>query len=158
THEPVHRKFHHNQLTFRGLYMWSENFVLPLSHDEVVYGKRSLLNKMPGDWWQKVANLRLPLGYMWTLPRKKLLFMGGEFGQWNEWQHDQSLDWHLLDYSTHQGVQTWVRDLNAAYRNEPALHELDGASGGFEWIDCQDVEQSVLSYMRRDKQGKPLVV
>jgi 1,4-alpha-glucan branching enzyme len=157
-HEPVHRKFHHNQLTFRGLYMWSENFVLPLSHDEVVYGKRSLLNKMPGDWWQKFANLRLLLGYMWTQPGKKLLFMGGEIGQWYEWQCDTSLDWHLLELPTHRGVKDWVRDLNNCYKNEKAMSELDAHAGGFEWIDCQDVEQSVLTYMRKDKHGNPIVV
>lgn len=156
--EPIHRKYHHNQLTFRGLYMWSENFVLPLSHDEVVYGKKSLLNKMPGDWWQKFANLRLLLGYMWTLPGKKLLFMGGEFGQWNEWQHDYSLDWNLLDHQTHNGLKDWVRDINNAYKHEPALHELDAAQGGFDWVDCNDLEQSVLSFMRRDKKGKPMLI
>lgn len=149
--EPIHRKYHHNQLTFRGLYAFSENFVLPLSHDEVVYGKGSLLNKMPGDIWQKFANLRLLLGHMYTTPAKKLLFMGGDFGQWNEWNHDQSLDWHLLEWGTHQGIQKLVRDLNHLYRNEPALHELDCNPAGFEWIDCQDIEQSVLSFLRVDK-------
>ncbi|HEY9754542.1 MAG TPA: 1,4-alpha-glucan branching protein GlgB [Oculatellaceae cyanobacterium] len=149
--EPIHRKYHHNQLTFRGLYAFSENFVLPLSHDEVVYGKGSLLNKMPGDVWQKFANLRVLLGHMYTTPAKKLLFMGGDFGQWNEWNHDQSLDWHLLEWSTHQGIQKLVRDLNHLYRNEPALHELDCNPAGFEWIDCQDIEQSVLSFLRVDK-------
>ena len=149
--EPIHRKYHHNQLTFRGLYAFSENFVLPLSHDEVVYGKRSLLGKMPGDDWQKFANLRLLLGHMFTTPAKKLLFMGGDFGQWNEWNHDQSLDWHLLDWAPHKGIQTFVKDLNHLYQNEPALYELDCNPAGFEWVDCQDVEQSVLSFLRVDK-------
>src|SRR5437868_819832 len=112
THDSVYRKYHHNKLTFRGIYQYSENFVLPLSHDEVVYGKRSLLNKMPGDDWQKFANLRLLYGYMYTMPGKKLLFMGGEFGQWNEWYFEQSLDWHLLDHHMHRGVLSWCRDLN----------------------------------------------
>jgi 1,4-alpha-glucan branching enzyme len=149
--EPIHRKFHHNQLTFRGLYAFSENFVLPLSHDEVVYGKRSLLNKMPGDVWQKFANLRLLLGHMFTTPAKKLLFMGGDFGQWNEWNHDKSLDWHLLDWPLHRGIQKLVSDLNHLYQKEPALHELDCSPAGFEWVDCQDIEQTVLSFLRVDK-------
>jgi 1,4-alpha-glucan branching enzyme len=149
--EPVHRKYHHNQLTFRGLYAFSENFVLPLSHDEVVYGKRSLLDKMPGDVWQKFANLRLLLGHMFTTPAKKLLFMGGDFGQWNEWNHDQSLDWHLLDWPLHRGVQKLVSDLNHLYQKEPALHELDCSPAGFEWVDCQDIEQTVLTFLRVDK-------
>jgi 1,4-alpha-glucan branching enzyme len=157
-HESVHRKYHHNSLTFRGLYQYSENFVLPLSHDEVVYGKRSLLNKMPGDDWQKFANLRLLYGYMYTMPAKKLLFMGGEIGQWNEWYFEQSLDWHLLSSPLHKGVQSWCRDLNMAYKDIPAMHAGDCHSWGFEWIDCQDVEQSVLSYMRKTRDGAPVVV
>ena len=157
--DPVHRMYHHNKLTFRSLYAYSENFVLPLSHDEVVYGKRSLLNKMPGDDWQKFANLRLLLGYMWTLPAKKLLFMGAEFGQWNEWQFDQSLDWHLLDYPLHKGIKSWMSDLNASYKSVPALHELDcGGGSGFEWIDCGDVHQSILTYLRKDKHGGPVLI
>jgi 1,4-alpha-glucan branching enzyme len=155
---PIHRKYHHNKLTFRGLYQYSENFVLPLSHDEVVYGKRSLLSKMPGDDWQKFANLRLLYGYMYTLPGKKLLFMGGEFGQWNEWYFEQSLDWHLLDYPLHKGLQDWCRDLNHAYKDLPALHAGDCHAWGFEWVDCQDVEQSVLTYMRKTKAGGPPVL
>ncbi len=123
--DPLYRKHHHNRLTFRGLYAFSENFVLPLSHDEVVYGKGSLLGKMPGDHWQKFANLRLLLGWMHAQPGKKLLFMGDEFGQWREWNHDTSLDWHLLHDPMHQGLHRWVRDLNTLYRGEPALHELD---------------------------------
>jgi 1,4-alpha-glucan branching enzyme len=148
SHDPVHRKYHHNNLTFRGLYSYAENFVLPLSHDEVVHGKCSLLNKMPGDHWQKFANLRLLLGNQWTQPAKKLLFMGGEFGQWIEWNFDESLDWHLLQYPLHQGISRWVSDLNKLMRAEPSLHEYD-CKGGFEWIDCQDHDQSVLAYLRK---------
>ncbi|MBV9124256.1 MAG: 1,4-alpha-glucan branching enzyme, partial [Planctomycetes bacterium] len=149
--DPIHRKYHHPKLTFRMLYAFTENFVLPLSHDEVVYGKRSLLAKMPGDDWQKFANLRLLLGYMFAQPGKKMLFMGGEFGQWNEWNHDTSLDWHLLGDARHQGLQRWVRDLNTLYRGEPAFHQLDCDAAGFEWIDCNDSEQSVLSLLRKGK-------
>jgi len=148
-HEPVHRSYHHNQITFSIWYAFSENFVLPLSHDEVVYGKRSLVSKMPGDDWQRFANLRLLLGYMWTHPGKKLLFMGGEFAQWNEWNHDQSLDWHLAQYAPHAQMQQWVRDLNKLYREEPAFHATDFASEGFEWIDTGDAANSVVSYLRR---------
>jgi 1,4-alpha-glucan branching enzyme len=146
--EPVHRKFHHNQMTFSIWYAFFENFVLPLSHDEVVHGKRSLLSKMPGDDWQKRANLRLLLGYMFTHPGKKLLFMGGEFGQQDEWDHEKSLDWHLLQNAGFQGLQDWVRDLNALYKAEPALHELDFEERGFRWVDCGDYEQSVISFLR----------
>jgi 1,4-alpha-glucan branching enzyme len=149
--DPVHRKYHHNRLTFRMLYAFTENYLLPLSHDEVVHGKGALLAKMPGDVWQKFANLRLLYGYMYTQPGKKLLFMGGEFGQWNEWAHDRSLDWNLLEYPTHAGLQRWVRDLNTAYRGERALHELDCDPAGFEWVDANDSEQSVLSFMRKGK-------
>ncbi len=148
--DPAHRKYHHNELTFRGLYMFSENFVLPLSHDEVVHGKGALLNRMPGDFWQKFANLRLLLGLQYTQPGKKLLFMGGDFGQWDEWQHDRSLDWHLLQWPSHQGIQNWVRDLNRIYRQEAALHALDCQPWGIEWVDCNDSEQSVLSYLRKN--------
>jgi len=157
-HEPVHRKYHHGQLTFRMIYAFTENFVLPLSHDEVVYGKGSLLARMPGDEWQKRANLRLLLGYMYTQPGKKLLFMGGEFGQWREWNHDESLDWHLLEVPGHRMLLRWVRDLNTAYRGEPALHELDTSAAGFEWIDCNDAEQSVLVYLRRARTGSQVVI
>jgi 1,4-alpha-glucan branching enzyme len=149
--DPVHRKFHHNRLTFRMLYAFTENYLLPLSHDEVVHGKQSLLSKMPGDVWQKCANLRLLYGYMYAQPGKKLLFMGGEFGQWDEWNHDASLDWHLTEQPLHRGLQRWVRDLNTFYRGEPAFHELDCEPGGFEWIDCNDSEQSVISLMRKGK-------
>jgi 1,4-alpha-glucan branching enzyme len=151
THDPVHRKYHHNQLTFRSLYAFTENFVLPLSHDEVVHGKRSLLDKMPGDLWQKFANLRLLYGLMYAQPGKKLLFMGGEFGQWHEWNHDESLQWHLLEYPLHSGLQRWVRDLNTAYRGEPAFHERDCDPSGFEWIDCYDSDQGVISFLREGK-------
>ncbi|MCS7137723.1 MAG: 1,4-alpha-glucan branching protein GlgB [Candidatus Caldarchaeum sp.] len=147
--DPVYRKYHHNLITFSFWYAFSENYVLPLSHDEVVYGKRSLLSKMPGDWWQKFANLRLLYGYMYSFPGKKLLFMGGEFGMWNEWNHDRALDWELLGYETHRGVQRLVKDLNMVYRNEPALHQLDFDRSGLEVVDFNDIEQSVISYLRR---------
>ena len=156
---PVYRKFHYDALTFRGLYAFTENFVLPLSHDEVVHGKGSLLGKMPGDDWQRRANLRLLLGYQWLLAGKKLLFMGGEIGQWREWNHETSLDWHLLADPAHAGLQRWVRDLNTAYRAEPALHELDCDAGGFEWIDCHDADQSTLAFLRRgSRAGEACVV
>ena len=151
--DPVHRKYHHNRLTFRLLYAYHENFVLPLSHDEVVHGKGSLLRKMPGDDWQKFANLRLLLGYMYAQPGKKLLFMGGEFGQWNEWYHDVSLDWGLLDYPLHKSLQHWVADLNGLYRKEEALHVLDFDPSGFEWIDCNDSQHSVVSLLRKAPSG-----
>jgi len=147
--DPVHRKYRHDQLTFNLWYAFFENFILPLSHDEVVHMKGSLLGKMPGDDWQKFANLRLLLGYQYTHPGKKLLFMGGEFGQWAEWDHDQSLEWHLLQYLPHQGLQRWVRDLNAFYRSHPALYEKDFTPEGFEWIDFKDADQSVISYLRK---------
>jgi 1,4-alpha-glucan branching enzyme len=156
---PVYRKYHQNDLTFRMVYAFTENFVLPLSHDEVVYGKGSLLGKMPGDDWQKFANLRLLFGTQYTQPGKKLVFMGCDFGQWAEWGHDRSLDWHLLEYAPHQGLQRWVRDLNTAYRGEPCLHALDCDPGGFEWIDCNDSEQSTLAFVRRGKEaGEAIVV
>ena len=148
-HQPVHRKYHHNLLTFGMLYAWSENFVLALSHDEVVHGKGSLIGKMPGDDWQRFANLRSLYGFMWAYPGKKLLFMGGEFGQSGEWNHDRSLDWHLLDAGPyHRGVQALVRDLNRLYRDEPALHALDHDAAGFQWMDCNDADQSVISFCR----------
>jgi 1,4-alpha-glucan branching enzyme len=149
--DPVHRKYHHNDLTFRMLYAFTENFILPLSHDEVVYGKGSLLSKMPGDDWQKFANLRLLLGYMYAQPGKKLLFMGAEIGQWQEWNHDQSPDWHFLEYQRHTEIQKWVKALNALYRSESALYELDCDQAGFEWIDANDALQSVISFTRRGK-------
>ena len=156
--EPVHRRYHQDKLTFRMLYAFHENFVLPLSHDEVVYGKGSLLGKMSGDDWQKFANLRALYGYMYAQPAKKLLFMGGEFGQWREWSHDGSLDWDLVDYPLHSGVQQWIRDLNRLYRSEPALHELDCEPAGFEWIDCGDAESSVVSLIRKGKSSPNLVL
>lgn len=147
--EPVHRKFHHDRLTFGLLYAFTENFVLPLSHDEVVHGKGSLLGRMPGDHWQKFANLRAYFAFMYSQPGKKLLFMGGEFAQEREWNHDESLDWHLVDDAMHAGVQRLVRDLNHLYRGMPALHERDCEPEGFSWIDCNDAESSVISYIRR---------
>ncbi|MEJ2245967.1 MAG: 1,4-alpha-glucan branching protein GlgB [Acidobacteriota bacterium] len=153
--DPAHRKYHHDKLTFRGLYMFNENFLLPLSHDEVVHGKGSLLGKMPGDNWRKFANLRLLLGYMYAQPGKKLLFMGGEFGQWNEWSHDGSLDWHLLQYDTHQGIQHWIRDLNRLYMSESALYGTDFRPEGFEWIHCGDADSSIISLLRRGDPGQP---
>ncbi|HET9016171.1 MAG TPA: 1,4-alpha-glucan branching protein GlgB [Thermomicrobiaceae bacterium] len=151
SHEPIHRKYHHNELTFRAMYAFSENFVLPLSHDEVVHGKGSLVNKLPGDDWQQFANLRLLFAYMWSQPGKKLLFMGGEIGQRQEWNHDWSVQWDLLQYTPHRGVHSCVRDLNRLYRGEPALHELDFDSAGFQWLDANDADQSVLSYVRWDR-------
>ena len=147
--DPVFRKFHHNDLTFRRMYQYTENFILPLSHDEVVHLKASLLSKMPGDDWQKFANLRLLLAYMWAQAGKKLLFMGGEIGQWKEWNHDTSLDWDLLNFSRHGGLQLWVRDLNRLHASEPAFHELDFDPRGFDWIDCHDADHSVVSLVRR---------
>jgi len=151
SHDPIYRKYHHGQLTFRMLYAFNENFVLPLSHDEVVHGKGSLLAKMPGDDWQKFANLRLLYGYQYTQPGKKLLFMGAEIGQWREWDHEHSLDWHLLADERHMGLYRWLADLNRLLREEPALHELDFTAAGFEWIDANDAENSVLTYLRRAK-------
>jgi 1,4-alpha-glucan branching enzyme len=156
--DPVFRRYHHNTLTFRMLYAFQENFILPLSHDEVVYGKGSLLNKMPGDDWQKFANLRLLLGYMYGQPGKKLLFMGGEFGQWSEWYHEASLDWHLLDYPLHAQLKRWVEDLNRVYRQEAALFTQDFTPAGFEWIDCNDVMQSVITFLRKGREGELILV
>ena len=157
--DPVFRKYHHNQLTFSIWYAFSENFVLPLSHDEVVHGKGSLYGKMSGDEWQKYANLRMLFGYMYGHPGKKLLFMGGELAQWKEWNHDESLEWHVLQYPFHQGVQRWVRDLNYLYRTEPALYELDFSIEGFEWIDFHNWEQSIISFMRKGRSSdEPVLV
>ena len=149
--DPVFRSYRHNQVTFSLLYAFTENFILPFSHDEVVYGKRSMIEKMPGDEWQKFANLRLLYGFMFGHPGKKLLFMGGEFGQWREWNHDASLDWHLLQQPFHAGLQRWVRDLNTIYRGERSLHEVDSESSGFEWVDCTDFERSIVSFLRKAK-------
>lgn len=151
--DPIHRQHHHSEMTFGLVYSFSENFVLPISHDEVVHGKGSLLNKMPGDDWQKFANLRAYYGFMWTHPGKKLLFMGCEFAQRNEWNHDQSLDWHLLEHDRHKGVQSLIKDLNHSYRDIPALHELDCDSSGFEWLDSQNNKQSILIYLRKGQAG-----
>jgi len=151
THDPIHRRYHHNQLTFGLLYAFTENFVLPLSHDEVVHGKGSLISKMAGDYWQKFANLRALYGFMWGHPGKKLLFMGGEFAQWNEWNDDGSLDWNLLDFPSHEGVRRLIGDLNRLYRSTPALHEIDFDPAGFEWISANDSDNSVLSFLRRGK-------
>ncbi|MBI1398058.1 MAG: 1,4-alpha-glucan branching protein GlgB [Betaproteobacteria bacterium] len=156
--DPVHRRYHHDRLTFGQVYAYSENFLLPLSHDEVVHGKHSLLDKMPGDTWQKFANLRLLLAVQATTPGKKLLFMGGEFGQGREWRDGAGLDWDLLDVAWHRGTQACARDLNRLYRDTPALHELDFESEGFRWIDCHDAEQSVISFVRRDRAGGFVVV
>jgi 1,4-alpha-glucan branching enzyme len=147
--EPIHRKYHHDQLTFGIWYAFNENFMLPLSHDEVVYGKGSLIGRMPGDDWQRFANLRLLYGFMYAHPGKKLMFMGGELGQWSEWNHERSLDWHLLEHGAHSGLNRWVRDLNTFYRGCPAMHGLDFEDAGFEWIDCRDWEESVVSFIRR---------
>lgn len=156
--DPIYRKHYHNTITFSIWYAFSENFILPLSHDEVVYGKGSLLGKMPGDEWQKFANLRLLFGYMYAHPGKKLLFMGGEFGQWREWNHDSSLDWHLLQYPPHRGIQQWVKDLNAFYISEPVLYEVDFEREGFEWINLADWEQSVISFIRKGRTTKDILL
>jgi 1,4-alpha-glucan branching enzyme len=157
--DPVHRKYHQNELTFGLVYAFNENFVLPLSHDEVVYGKRSLLHKMPGDSWRQFANLRALFGFMWAHPGKKLLFMGGEFGQRREWQHGGFLEWELCQHPPHRGLAAWVRDLNAYYRRTPALHELDFDAAGFEWIDFGDAANSVLAFLRKAADPRaPLVL
>ncbi len=156
--DPVHRKYHHDKLTFGLLYAFHENFVLPISHDEVVHGKGSMLGKMPGDDWQKFANLRAFYGYMYTMPGKQLLFMGSEFGQWREWDHDTSLDWHLLQHDSHRGLQRWVRDLNTLLRGEPALHELDFEPAGFQWLDPNDSDQSALTYLRQGRRPEDAIV
>ena len=156
--DPIHRRYHHNSLTFGQLYAYTENFVLPFSHDEVVHGKRSLLDKMPGDSWQKFANLRLLLTYQMTYPGKKLNFMGNEIGQGREWNVGASLDWHLLGTHWHQGVQTLAGDLGMLYTNTPALHDLDFSHEGFAWIDCHDADQSIISYQRRARDGAYVLV
>jgi 1,4-alpha-glucan branching enzyme len=147
--DPVYRNYHHNEITFSLVYAFAENFVLPFSHDEVVYGKGSMIRKMPGDDWQKFANLRLLYGFMFGHPGKKLLFMGDEFGQWSEWNHDASLEWNLLEHPSHAGLKRWVRDLNTLYRGEPLLHTMDFNSAGFEWVDCKDFQRSIISFLRR---------
>jgi 1,4-alpha-glucan branching enzyme len=151
--DPVHRRWHHSDLTFRQLYAFSENFVLPFSHDEVVHGKGSLLEKMAGDEWQKLANLRLLFGCMYAQPGKKLLFMGDEFGQPSEWNHDGSLDWEVSNRPAHAGIRRWVTDLNRLYRTEPSLYELDCDSAGFEWVAPDDHEQNTISFLRHNRDG-----
>ncbi|MDR2761290.1 MAG: 1,4-alpha-glucan branching protein GlgB [Planctomycetaceae bacterium] len=157
-HDPVHRKFHHDELTFSLIYAFHENFILPISHDEVVHGKGSILDQVPGDLWQKFANARLLYSYMWTHPGKKLQFMGCEFGQWNEWNFDESLQWHLLQWEPHNGLRTCIADLNKMYKNEPALHELDFDGGGFEWIDCHNWEVSTFAFIRKAKKWPDFLV
>ncbi|HUF47391.1 MAG TPA: 1,4-alpha-glucan branching protein GlgB [Vicinamibacterales bacterium] len=156
--DPVYRRWEHRHLTFSLLYAWHENFVLPFSHDEVVHGKGAMLSKMPGDDWQKAANLRALYLYLYTHPGKKLLFMGSEFGQWREWDHDSSLDWHLLGEPRHAGIQRFVGDLNRLYAGEPALHEIDFDPAGFDWIDCNDHESSVIAFLRRGRRLDDWVV
>ena len=156
--DPIYRTYHHDRLTFGLLYAFNENFMLPFSHDEVVHGKGSMIGKMPGDEWKKFANLRLLYGYMFGHPGKKLMFMGDEFGQWAEWNHDKSLDWHLLQYPQHAGLQRWVRDLNTFYRGGPALYEVDSEPSGFEWIDCNDTQRSVVSFLRRGRDPGDVLV
>jgi len=156
--DPLYRKYHHNQLTFSIWYAFSENFALPLSHDEVVHGKGALVGKMPGDAWQKLAGLRLLYGYMYAHPGKKLLFMGGELAQWAEWRHEDSLEWHLLQYEPHQGIQRWVKDLNHFYRSEAALYELDFENEGFQWIDFHDWENSLISFVRKGRSTEDLIL
>ena len=156
--DPVHRRWHHNKITFSMLYAFTENFVLPFSHDEVVHGKRSMLDKMPGDVWQKHATLRTLYGYMFGHPGKKLLFMGAEIGQWLEWNYDASLDWHLLEDAKHAGLHRWVRDLNHTYQREPSLHQVDFEGAGFSWIDCNDNENSIVSMLRRARDPQDFTV
>jgi 1,4-alpha-glucan branching enzyme len=156
--DPIHRRFHHNKVTFRMLYAYHENFLLPLSHDEVVHGKGSLLCKMPGDVWQMFANLRLLYGAMFAQPAKKLLFMGDEIGAWREWDHEWQIDWSLLDDPMHAGVAKWVEELNRLYRSEPAMHELDCDPAGFQWIDANDAENSVFSFVRMAESSKDLIL
>jgi 1,4-alpha-glucan branching enzyme len=156
--DPVYRKSHHNEITFSICYGFSENFLLPLSHDEVVHGKGSLIGKMPGDEWQRYANLRIIFGYMYGHPGKKLLFMGCEFAQWKEWNHDEGLEWFVLQYPLHKGMQNWVKDLNHFYRKEPVLYESDFSADGFEWVDVYDWEQSIISFIRKGKDTGKIVL
>jgi 1,4-alpha-glucan branching enzyme len=157
-HDPIHRQYHHNEITFSLVYAFTENFMLPLSHDEVVHGKGALMDRMPGDEWQRFANLRLLYGYMFTHPGTKLLFMGGEFGQTSEWSLEKGLAWDLLQYDFHKGVQAWLKDLNALYRDSTALYERQFEGSGFEWIDHGDYQKSVLMYARKGKHEKDLMV
>jgi 1,4-alpha-glucan branching enzyme len=156
--DPVHRQYHHDELTFSLIYAFHENFLLPLSHDEVVHGKGALLAQMPGDDWQKFANLRLLYAYMWCHPGKKLLFMGGEFGQWAEWNYDAALDWNLLQWDLHRGLSRAVADLNRLVREKPALHEIDFEARGFEWVDCHDWQNSVITFLRRSRDPREFLL
>lgn len=156
--DPIYRKYHHNLITFSIMYAMSENFVLVLSHDEVVYGKRSMISKMPGDYWQKFAGLRVTYGFMYGHPGKKLMFMGNEFGQFNEWNFRQSLDWHLLDYEMHRKLKDYVRDLNRLYQEEKAMHKVDFSYDGFEWIECNDCDHSIVSFLRKGSDSKDILV
>jgi 1,4-alpha-glucan branching enzyme len=158
--DPVYRKYHHGELTFRMIYAFNENFVLPLSHDEVVYGKGSLINKMPGDDWQKFANLRLLYSMQWAQPGKKLLFMGCELAEWREWNHEGTLDWSLHDRPPHDGIRRLIADLNACYRHEPAMHRGDGDHNGLRWVESADSTQSVYAWLRIDPtgEGRPVLV
>jgi 1,4-alpha-glucan branching enzyme len=156
--DPILRSYHHSEITFSLVYAFTENFVLPFSHDEVVYGKGSMLRKMPGDDWQKFANLRLLYGFMFGHPGKKLLFMGDEFGQWSEWNHDASLEWNLLNDSRHAGMRRWVRDLNTLYRGQATLHEFESNPAGFEWVDCKDSQRSVISFLRRGQRPEDQIL
>ena len=156
--DPIYRKYHHQKLTFGLMYAFSENFVLPISHDEVVHLKHAMVDKLPGDFWQRFANLRLYYGFMWTHPGKKLLFMGQDFGQWHEWTEEKSLDWHLTSFEPHRKLQRWVSDLNALYRREPALSEQDYDWTGFEWIDANDWEHSAISFMRKAKDPQDYLI
>jgi 1,4-alpha-glucan branching enzyme len=156
--DPVHRRWHHNRVTFSMLYAWSENFVLPFSHDEVVHGKGSMINKIPGDSWQKAATLRTLYAYQYAHPGKKLLFMGGEFGMWREWSEKWGLPWDIVGEPPHQGIERFVRDLNTLYRREPALYEVDFDPAGFQWIDANDNENSVFAFLRRGRQEGEFLV
>jgi 1,4-alpha-glucan branching enzyme len=159
--DPIYRRWEHQHLTFSMLYAYNENFVLPFSHDEIVHGKRSMLDKVPGDAWQKAATIRALFAFMYAHPGKKLLFMGMEFGQWREWRHDESLDWHLFDgpdAKMHGGMRQAVADLNHVYVTEPSLHEVDFEPAGFAWIDCNDWESSVVSFIRRARDGADFIV
>jgi len=158
SNNPIFRRYHHNNITFSMLYAFTENFVLPISHDEVVHGKGALISKMPGDTWQKFANVRAFLAYMYAHPGKKLLFMGCEIGQWNEWDHDRSVEWDLLQFEPHRKLQNFVRDLNHMYRAHPALYEVDFQWQGFEWVDFHDVDHSVISFLRRPQRGMPFLL
>jgi 1,4-alpha-glucan branching enzyme len=156
--DPVYRRWEHQHLTFSMLYAFTENFILPFSHDEVVHGKGAMMGKMPGDPWQRAATLRLLYTFMYVHPGKKLLFMGAELGQWREWSHESSLDWHLLDYELHAGLQQFVQALNRLYLSEPALYEIDFEAAGFDWIDCSDYESSVIALLRRGRDPREWIV